>query len=482
MIEKVIERVNSNPWFIVSEESIHSMVARSKSFDEMAKNTNPYKAALYASENGRYEYDVINGFAIIDINGETQKTTDIFDEAFGLRSTEKVMVTISAALSDLTVSRILLNIDSPGGTVDGTKELSDFIFDARGQKPIIAYTNGMMTSAAYYIGSAADAVVAAPNSSIGSIGVISIHMDASKWYEDMGLKMSVIRAGKFKAIGNQFEELTPESRAVLQERIDKMYSVFVSDVARNRGVDFDTAKADMADARVFFSDEALNNGLLDAVGYFDKSTGQFKAIQTNSKKGVSMNLFGDSVEKASAEQLKEKNPTVYGQVFEAGKESGKAESSEQNAAAVEAAKQSGIEEGKSAGIAEEQARAKAIFETASEEQIKLAASLVVAGKSVEEAKDELLKDAQATRAAALEAFRAGAASDIDHSSEGQKDDITILANSFDTDSKLSEAYANKGGKDAFLKALGKWGQDEKVRADFGGNVQAFLAFERNTNK
>jgi len=479
MIERLVERAGSESWYL-KEEALNALFIRAKSFGlpENAKETNVYNRSVTANKEGRYEYDIVNGFAIIDVNGETQKATDIYDELFGVRSTEKILSTLNHALSNSAVNAVVFSIDSPGGTVDGTKELSDAIFEARGKKPLISYTNGLMTSAAYYYGSAADMVMAAPGANIGSIGVYSVHMDASKFYESFGLKMSVIKAGKYKAIGNQFEELSPEARSVLQERVDKMYETFVSDIARNRGVDVEVVKKDMAEAKVFFASDALSNGLIDAIGYLDKQTGTFKVSENKSKKGVQMEIFGTSLEKASVEQLKEKNQVVYNQIFEAGKEAGKAENTEQGKEALEA---KAVEAGNKAK-ADEKARVKSIFEAASADQIQLASTLVLSEKSLEEAKTELLKDAQAVKAKALADFQAGASSTIDHTQEAATNDVAALASKFDTDTKLSDLYTDKGGKDAFIASLNKWSADEKVRADFGGNVQSFLAFERNNNK
>jgi signal peptide peptidase SppA len=161
---------------------------------------------------------------------------------------------------------VLLYVDSPGGTVDGTQALADLIFNARGKKPIVAIADGMAASAAYWIGSAADKFFISGDTTLtGSIGVVAQHTDISTAEEKRGIKVTEITAGKYKRIASEHAPLTDEGRASIQERVDHLYSVFVDNVARNRGVSSDLVASDMADGKLFVGKQAIKAGLVDGV-------------------------------------------------------------------------------------------------------------------------------------------------------------------------------------------------------------------------
>ena len=220
--------------------------------------------------NARQDYEVRDGVAIIPAHGVLAKRMNMFMNISGGVSTELIARDIKAALADSEVQSIILDIDSPGGTVDGMQELAEVIFNSRGEKPIVAFTDGQMASAAYYIGAAADAIhISGDMVIVGSIGVVTRHIDVSKAEEKMGVKSTEIYAGKFKRVASQYEPLSQEGRADIQERVDYMYSVFVKDIARYRGVTVDAVLDDMADGRVFIGRQAIDAGLVDGVSTFD---------------------------------------------------------------------------------------------------------------------------------------------------------------------------------------------------------------------
>ena len=121
-----------------------------------------------------------------------------------------------------------------------------------------------MCSAAYWFGSAAGHIAGPATASIGSIGVRTLHIDWSKWNEKAGLSFTHLAAGSYKALGNEDEPLSKEAREYFLGQLDRLYTIFVDSVARNRGVDTDQALA-MADGRVFLAEEARALGLIDRV-------------------------------------------------------------------------------------------------------------------------------------------------------------------------------------------------------------------------
>lgn len=211
-------------------------------------------------------YDIADGVAILPIEGVIAKKMNLFSQISGGTSSEMVKNNLSAALNDPAVHSIILSIDSPGGTVDGTQLLTDAIFAARSVKPIVSLASGTMASAAYWAGSAASKVyIADSTTAVGSIGIVTSHKDISASESAKGITTTEISAGKYKRIASQYGPLSAEGRQSIQDQLDYTYSLFVSAVATNRGVSDDTVLSDMADGRIFIGQQAIDAGLVDGV-------------------------------------------------------------------------------------------------------------------------------------------------------------------------------------------------------------------------
>lgn len=222
-------------------------------------------------ENPDDELDFMlrDGVAIIPINGTIFKRGSFWSYLYGGTPLSFLNQVLTAAMDDNDVEAILLDMDSPGGQVSGTDAFSDLVYSAREKKPVVAFANGTMASAAYWIGSAADKVIVERTAQVGSIGVLYMHNDWSKYDADLGIKVTVIAAGKYKAIGNNAEPLSDEARAIIQAELDQIYGLFIETVARNRGVSTETVKTDMADGRIFIGRQAVDAGLADETGTFN---------------------------------------------------------------------------------------------------------------------------------------------------------------------------------------------------------------------
>lgn len=241
-------------------------------FDTMRgfwSNDSGFNAAIsqYRSRDPQEkDYEVSNGVALIQVRGPISKGSTFFSFMFGGTSTGRLELAVRSALEDGGVQAIVLDIDSPGGTIPGLESLGTMIFEARQQKPIVAFADGTMASGAYWLGSAAQEVIVAGTSQIGSIGVLMVHYDFSEEDRKMGLKRTYLTAGKYKAMGNSGEPLSSEARQYFQGHLDYFYGVFVDTVARNRGVDSVAVLESMADGRVFVGEQALAIGMVDQVG------------------------------------------------------------------------------------------------------------------------------------------------------------------------------------------------------------------------
>ncbi len=258
--------------------------------------------------NERRELQVTaDGVAVIGLDGVLAKRMNLFMDISGGTSTELAAQQIQQALEDPAVRAIVLDIDSPGGTVDGTQELADQVFAARGVKPIVAVANGQMASAAYWIGSGADKVLmTSETTQVGSIGVVATHIDRSRLEKNAGVDRTEITAGRYKRLGTESGALTREGKAQLQAYADQVYDTFVSAVARNRGATADDVHARMADGRTFIGKKAIEAGLVDGISTLPDAIKTAAALAANSTTAA---LDGESTTAATQEEVT-MNPTV----------------------------------------------------------------------------------------------------------------------------------------------------------------------------
>ena len=183
-----------------------------------------------------------------------------------LTSTEAVSSVFRSYVSNPDIGSIVLDMDTPGGSVFGVQELAETIRGARGTKPIIAVANSQANSGGYWIASQADEVVVTPSGAVGSIGVLMSHSDRSAMYEKMGVKTEVIHSGKFKGEGGDHAPLTDETRMYLQGLSDTYYSAFTSAVAKGRGLPIDTVRGEaFGQGRVRLARDAVQAGMADRI-------------------------------------------------------------------------------------------------------------------------------------------------------------------------------------------------------------------------
>ena len=252
-------------------------------------------------------YEVVNGVAVIELEGIIAKRMSLFTKISGGISTYHVQQQFAAAMADRKVRGVLLNIDSPGGGVDGTAELAAMIHAARGEKPIVSWTDGMMASAAYWIGSAADAVyISGDTADVGSIGVVASHHDFSKFDENLGIKTTEITAGKYKRIASEYAPLTKEGRAYIQDQVDYVYSVFVDAVAKHRGVSAEEALERMADGRIFIGRRAVEAGLVDGVSTLEVLIGKLSAGEVPAGRPVAAGVAAAAIEEIKEDPMQVK--------------------------------------------------------------------------------------------------------------------------------------------------------------------------------
>ncbi|HEY0847404.1 MAG TPA: signal peptide peptidase SppA [Noviherbaspirillum sp.] len=245
--------------------------------------------------NETKSYEIIDGVAILPLEGVVAKKMNLFMQISGGTSTQIASRNLREALADPAVHSIIQYVDSPGGAVDGTQGYANEVFAARDTKPIVTLASGLMASAGYWFGSAAPRIyIADDTTQVGSIGVIATHIDVSQSEQQRGIKTTEIYAGKYKRIASEYAPLTEDGRRSMQEKVDYLYSIFVSAVAKHRGVDAEKVLKDMADGRVFIGQQAIDAGLVDGV-----STLEDLVRQLNQERGASSSTFRAGVAQTS---------------------------------------------------------------------------------------------------------------------------------------------------------------------------------------
>jgi signal peptide peptidase SppA len=226
----------------------------------------PAVAAATSGKPAARAREKVGNVAVIPVNGVISKysagVSDISQPAGS--ACDQIRDDLRAALADVDVAAIMLDCESPGGSVDGIAELADEIADAKNAKPLVAYCSGQCCSAAYWLACQASEVVASKTSAVGSIGVYSVVIDSSRAAESNGYKVNVVKAGAYKAGTVRGAPVTPEALADTQRGINSIYSMFVDAVAAGRGITNEQALA-LADGRVHIGASALAIGLVDSI-------------------------------------------------------------------------------------------------------------------------------------------------------------------------------------------------------------------------
>lgn len=205
------------------------------------------------------------GAAVLQVYGVLVPRANLLDDISGGTSFENLGHQLDEAMLADAVKTIILDINSPGGSVPGATELHAKILKARRKKAVIAQIQYSGYSAAYWIASAATKIYAAPSAGVGNIGVLTIHEDLSKALEMEGITETYIYAGKYKIDGNSSQPLSAEAKAYLQTRVDAAMEMFVTDISRGRGASKDEIRTGYGQGRDVSAADALAMGMIDGI-------------------------------------------------------------------------------------------------------------------------------------------------------------------------------------------------------------------------
>lgn len=232
--------------------------------------------------------------AVLPLYGVISQRMSMMTSFSGGTSTEKFGAMFADVIDRSDVEAVVIDIDSPGGSVDGVPELAAQIFAARGKKPIIAVCNSLMASAAYWIGSAADEIVTTITGQTGSIGVFYMHTDFSAADEKDGVKRTLIKAGKYKTEGNPYEPLSAEAEAAFQSTVDDIYALFVGAVAKHRGVSVTAVRNGFGQGRTLAGKAAVSAKLADRVGTLEDVIAELSGGGKSAKRSKLAAALADS--------------------------------------------------------------------------------------------------------------------------------------------------------------------------------------------
>jgi len=270
--DRYLSHMSKQPWAILPDKfQVLAELMRFRASGGRMTDADIEARVAAAADGERTSPPRVDGsIAVIPILGVIGHRMDSFEMSSGGTSTQAVSRMLRRAVNDETIGAVILDISSPGGTVEGVPELAAEIFAARKAKPVIAHANALSASAAYWLGSQASEFYVTPSGMTGSIGVYMLTTDYSEYLSKEGIKINPISAGDNKLEGNFWEPMSDETRAHLQGQVDAVYAEFVAAVSKGRGVSAATVKKEFGQGRMYDAKESLDRKMVDGILTFDQ--------------------------------------------------------------------------------------------------------------------------------------------------------------------------------------------------------------------
>lgn len=207
--------------------------------------------------------DSENRIAVLPIKGV------IATENAGILQEESIVNKLDAIIEDQSVQGLLLDIDSPGGTVYESARIWEKLKEVQEKRAIPIYSSmgTVAASGGYYVAAPSDKIFAAEETITGSIGVISDYVNIAELEEKLGIKHEIIKSGKHKDIGSMSREMSEEEREINQIQVDEFFDKFIEVIAEGRAMTEKEVRS-LADGRVYTGKQAIENGLIDELGYY----------------------------------------------------------------------------------------------------------------------------------------------------------------------------------------------------------------------
>ena len=224
-------------------------------------------------------YERMGDVGVIKIEGSLIPGEAGWMRYFGITGYADIKAAVLEGLADKGAKSLMIFSNSGGGSVAGVEDAESFIAQVAQHKPMSAYSE-FSASAAYWLTSAAGHITTSPTGVNGSLGVIRVVTEYSKAFEKDGITKTVMRAGRYKALGNPYEPLSDDGKAEIQAKLDDLYQLFMGTVARNRGTTAIIADQVMGQGREFLGKRGLDVGLVDAIGDLEDALAYAKANRT----------------------------------------------------------------------------------------------------------------------------------------------------------------------------------------------------------
>ena len=326
----VVSWIFDHRWAITPSalEAIISVASRTNELspDEIAKAIHGSMWEKYFEANGTpkefqalesFNYPLLDGtrrvslaknVAIIPIVGPLFPRASLMSLSGGV-SVQSLSYDFNLALESNQVESIILNFDSPGGEVTGINEFADMIYSARGRKSVISYVYGLGASAAYWLGSASKEVVISETGEAGSIGVVAAFSNNKRERDKKGI--DDIEIVSSQSPNKRPDITTDKGKMIIQSMVDQMADIFISAVARNRGVDAKVVLENYGQGGMFIGKEAVSHGLADRVGTLE-------SLITELQKPKSFHLLTGG--RMNLAELKAQHPDVYEQAVAIGRQ------------------------------------------------------------------------------------------------------------------------------------------------------------------
>jgi signal peptide peptidase SppA len=237
-----------------------------------AFTVSPEGAVTYGNKYNPFEGAAPNSTAVIGISGPIMKYDNCGDPG-----TKTYTSILDKAQSNPNINSVVLVTDSPGGTVDGTMDLATRVKNF--PKPVIAYVDGLMASAAYWIGSGAkEIIVNNETSTLGSIGTMISFADVQPMWEKDGVKFHYITADASVDKNKDFLEARKGNYELLKGKLNSINDLFVAGVEENRAGKLDLKKYNVLTGKTYLGAEAVSAGLADAINTFEYAVERAQAL------------------------------------------------------------------------------------------------------------------------------------------------------------------------------------------------------------
>ncbi len=198
--------------------------------------------------------------------GPIGKRVGLVEITGAIDDSDPVVEQLERMRRDSTIRAVVVRLDSPGGGVAASQEIYEAVRKVHDDgKPVIASMGGVAASGAFYVACAADSIVANPGTLTGSIGVILSFPNTEALFKKVGIKMEVVKTGKFKDVGSMWRTMTPEEQKLLEDVLGNVYDQFIDAIAEGRDLDREDILP-YADGRIFSGDQAQTYGFVDRLG------------------------------------------------------------------------------------------------------------------------------------------------------------------------------------------------------------------------